>query len=580
MFSKILIANRGEIAVRIIRTARRLGITSVAVYSAADADALHVREADESVNLGGGPASSNYLNVEAIVAAAVQSGAEAVHPGYGFLAENAGFAQAVVDAGLVFVGPSPEAITTMGEKVAARNVAIAAEVPLAPGTPDAVPDAKTVLAFGEEHGYPLLIKAAFGGGGRGMRQVYSSDEVEAAFDAAVREATAAFGNGSVYVERYLAQARHVELQVIGDSFGTIATLGDRDCSVQRRHQKLIEEAPAPGISDRTRAAMADAATRLAQHVSYTGAGTVEFLLDGDKFYFLEMNTRVQVEHPVTEMVTGVDIIEQQLRVAAGLALELPSPVPLRGAAIEARINAEAVEGGVFRPAPGPIDLLEVPEQADLRWDGGYVSGDTVQANYDSLVGKLIAWGSDRDAAIDRLHRALGALKVEGISTTAHAIRYLIDTDDFRSLRAHTTWLETEVTIPDEEPPMDRSEVFVGGRYYRIPVFPEGAVAAVAGGVAVAAATATGASRSGGGRRSKKAAFDGRLVAPMQGTIVKVAVQPGESVEAGQVLFVLEAMKMENPIAAPVAGTVAEVTAAAGDSVPAGTVLAQFEAEGS
>ncbi len=580
MFGKILIANRGEIAVRVMRTAKQLGIKTVAIHSAADAKALHVRTADEAVDLGPGPSSANYLNIGAIVAAAKATGAEAIHPGYGFLAENADFAQAIADAGLVFIGPSPAAIATMGEKVAARAVAVATDVPLAPGTGDAIPDAAAAIAFGREYGYPILIKAAFGGGGRGMRRVGEESEVEEAFASAVREATAAFGNGAVYVERFLDAARHVEVQVLGDAHGRVVALGDRDCSVQRRHQKLVEEAPAPGLTGEMRRAMADAAIRLAKHVDYTGVGTLEFLVEGDKFYFLEMNTRVQVEHPVTEAVTGVDIVAEQFRVAAGEPLSLPDGdlLPTSGAAVEARINAEAVEGGAFRPAPGPIHRLVVPVGEGLRWDGGYESGDTVSPDYDSLVGKLIAVGPDRKTAIDRLHAALGSLVVDGIPNTANAIGQIIDSADFRAMMISTNWLERSFTIQDEEPPLGRDEVEVVGRYYRIPYFSEHATTVTPSGPAAPEASAASvASRPSAGRRSKQEAFDGTIKSKMQGTIVKVGVTPGDGVTAGQQLFVLEAMKMENPIVAPADGTVAEVPVAVGQSVPPGAVLAVYQA---
>ncbi|MBZ2195454.1 acetyl/propionyl/methylcrotonyl-CoA carboxylase subunit alpha [Occultella gossypii] len=579
MFTKILVANRGEIAVRIFRTCADLGVAAVAVHSSADAGALHVRTADEAVDLGDGPASENYLNIAKIVQAAVDHGAEAVHPGYGFLAENAAFAQAVTDAGLVFIGPSAHAITTMGEKVAARAVAAAAAVPLLPGSAGAVADEDEVTRFGEAHGYPLLIKASFGGGGRGMRQVPGPDEVTDAYASAVREATAAFGDGEVYVERFLVDARHVEVQVFGDSYANAVYLGDRDCSVQRRHQKLIEEAPAAGLSDAMRAAMGEAALRLVREVGYVGAGTVEFLVEGESFYFLEMNTRIQVEHPVTELVTGMDLIAEQLRVAAGEPLSRTESGVTNGAAIEARINAEDPAGGLFRPAPGPIYSITAPQGEHLRWDAGYESGDEVLPLYDSLVGKLIAWGPDRDTAIDTLLVGLDGLKIEGIATTVSAAAHILATEDFRSANISTRWLETSVTLPEPEPaeePLGRDEVYVQGRYFRIPVFSDG----VRSGAVVTAAhedSGNGERRStarrGPGRT--KVAGDGTLKAPMQGTIVEVKVAAGDSVVAGQLLFVLEAMKMENPIHAPHDGVISTVSVAQGDSLPAGSLLAEY-----
>jgi len=589
MFKKILIANRGEIAVRIMSTCADMGIATVAVHSEADSASYHVRRADEAVNLGDGPASSNYLNPEAILDAAKKTGAEAIHPGYGFLSENAGFAQAVADAGLVFIGPSAHAITTMGEKVAAREVAIAAQVPLAPGSNGAIEDAARIREFGAEHGYPVLVKASAGGGGRGMRRINSAEEAEDAFDAAVREATAAFGNGEVYLERYLTKARHVEIQVFADKHGNTVYLGDRDCSVQRRHQKLIEESPAPGLSRAMRRDMGEAAVRLAAEVGYVGAGTVEFLVEGDKFYFLEMNTRIQVEHPVTELVQGMDLIAEQIRVAAGERLSVTdSGREPRGAAIEARINAEDVAGGRFIPAPGVITALDVPNQPGLRFDTGYQSGDEVLPFYDSLIGKLIAWGPDRAAAIRRLKNGLEQLKVSGVKTTVPAALAVLEHEDFINEEFSTLWLESTVELPETEPAADpdddeeldflaRNEVEVGGRYYTIPFFNElapGLGAGIPSAASSAEPSAGGGQRSrpAGARRGAKKASDGTVKAPMQGTIVKINAVEGQQVEAGEVLFVLEAMKMENPIAAPVSGTVGEILVAAGDSLAAGTLL--------
>jgi len=586
MFQKILIANRGEIAARVMRTARAQGIATVAVHSEADAGALHVRVADEAVDLGPGPATENYLNIAKIVEAARATGAQAVHPGYGFLAENAAFAQAVTDAGLVFVGPSAEAITAMGEKVSARAVAVAAEVPLAPGSDGPVGSADEVIAFGDRYGYPVVVKASYGGGGRGMREISSAEEAHDAFAAAVREATAAFGNGQVYCERYLVNARHVEVQVFGDSHGNAVYLGDRDCSVQRRHQKLIEEAPAPGLSDDLRRRMGESAVRLAHKVGYVGAGTVEYLVEGDDFYFLEMNTRIQVEHPVTEQVTGLDLVALQLKVAAGEPLGLTQDdVSIAGAAIEARINAEDGSGGRFLPSPGPIARLTAPADEGLRWDAGYESGDEVLPLYDSLVGKLIATAPTREEAIDRLRAGLKELRVEGISTTAPAADHILGTDAFRAMEINTLWLEKSVEFPEfdgEAEEDNRYEVEVGGRWYRIPFFPEDVTTTASGPVAAAAPVESngrsgGAKRSGG--RSKKKAGDGTVKAPMQGTIVKVNVAAGDEVTSGTVLFVLEAMKMENPIQATQDGVIAAVHAEVGQSTPSGTLLAEFEKVG-
>lgn len=579
MFDKILVANRGEIAARIMATCSRLGVATVAVHSAADADSFHVRTADEAVDLGDGPASTTYLDIGKIVRAALDTGAQAVHPGYGFLAENAAFAKAVSEAGLAFIGPSPDAIATMGEKVAARAVATAAQVPLLPGSPGPVADAETVLEFGTQFGYPVLIKASYGGGGRGMRQVSGPDAVPEAFASAVREATAAFGNGEVYVERYLLEARHVEVQVLGDTHGTIVYVGDRDCSVQRRHQKLIEEAPAPGLSDDLRSAMGEAAVRLASEVGYTGAGTVEFLVEGDKFYFLEMNTRIQVEHPVTEAVFGLDIVAEQLRVAAGEPLTTRASGTANGWAIEARINAEDVAGGQFLPAPGPISDLSAPSTTGLRWDGGYEAGDEVLPLYDSLIGKLVAWAPDRTSAIELLLRGLDELKVVGIPTTAPAAAQILRTPEFRAGEINTRWLESSVVfeVEDTDEPLGRDEAFVAGRWFRIPYFDMSARDSsphptVATTEASSPAQRTARSRT---RQARSSASDGTVKAPMQGTIVKVEVTPGATVQSGDVLFVLEAMKMENPVSAPHDGVIENVPVSVGDSLPAGGLLAEY-----
>lgn len=583
MFTKLLVANRGEIAVRIMRTCRELGIATVAVHSPADAAARHVREADEAVALPDGPTSENYLNVDAIVAAATKSGAQAIHPGYGFLAENESFARSVGDAGLTFVGPSPGAISTMGGKVSARDVAIRADVPLAAGSAGAVADAAAVRDFGDANGYPVLIKAAFGGGGRGMREVASPLDIDEAFTAAVREAMASFGDGTVYCERYLVNARHVEVQVLADSHGNTVFLADRDCSVQRRHQKLIEEAPAPGLSDALRQSMGRAAVRLAREVDYTGAGTVEFLVEGDSFYFLEMNTRIQVEHPVTEAVTGRDIVADQLRIAAGEPLGFSQDdVTVSGVAIEARINAENASNGLFIPSPGKIDLLDSSTVDDLRWDAGYESGDEVLPLYDSLVGKLIAWAPDRESAIDKLREGLTTLIIDGIDTTAPAASFIVGTDAFRAMEISTRWLEQDVEFPDfDEPETPRNEVIVGGRWYLVPRFADNVSSNGATGPTVAAAESVpsmgGHARRSGGSRERAVVFDGSVKSPLQGTVVKVNVVVGDQVNRGDVLFMIEAMKMENPILAPVSGKITSVAATVGDSAPSGTVLAELQA---
>ena len=575
MFEKVLVANRGEIAVRVMRTCSELGITTVAVHSAADRAALHVRTADEAVDLGDGSAAETYLDIAKIIAAARHSGAQAVHPGYGFLAENAGFAQAVTEAGLVFIGPSATAIAAMGEKVAARSVARAAGVPLLPGTVGSVPDAEAVKDFGAEHGYPVLIKASYGGGGRGMREVPGAEQVEEAYASAVREAGAAFGNGEVYAERYLIDARHIEVQVLADSHGATIHVGDRDCSVQRRHQKLIEEAPAPGLTAALRSAMGEAAVRLAREVDYRGAGTVEFLVEDEKFYFLEMNTRIQVEHPVTEMTTGLDLVAEQLRIAAGEPLSVTATPPAQGASIEVRVNAEDTSEGLFLPAPGPITTLQVPELEGIRWDGGYQAGDELSPHYDSLIGKLIATGPDRDAALERLIEALGQLVVEEVPTTAAMAGRILSSEDFRAAAVNTLWLERSFDL--SEPAASRQEVFVGGRYYYIPRFSD--VPTVGGTAAEEAQRPARSSGPATKRRGRQRAQDGTIRAPMQGTIVKVNVAEGDQISSGQLLFVLEAMKMENPVTASHDGVVETVSAQVGDSLSAGTVLARLVGEG-
>lgn len=577
MFNKILIANRGEIAARIVRSCRELGIESVVIHSQADAGSLAVRQADHAVNLGEGPAADNYLNIPAVINAALESGAQAIHPGYGFLSENPGFAAAVEEAGLVFIGPTAEAIRTMGGKVEARKVAVDAQVPLAPGSDGPVPSFEAVQAFGEDHGYPVLVKASAGGGGRGMRRINSRDEAREAFDAAVREATAAFGNGEVYLERYLTNARHVEVQVFADKHGNAVYVGDRDCSVQRRHQKLIEESPAPGLTERMRREMGESAVRLAKQVGYVGAGTVEYLVEGDRFYFLEMNTRIQVEHPVTEMVHGVDLIAEQIKVAAGQPLSITDKLEPHGAAIEARINAEDVASGLFLPAPGPIAQLVAPVGEGIRFDAGYEGGDEVLPHYDSLVGKLIAYGKDREEAIERLLGALRELRIEGIETTVPAAIAVLSHADFRETRFNTLWLESSVDFDAAE--ASRQEVEVGGRYYIIPTFGDYGTAGGYGAPvdeSTAGTVGAGTGRKVSSRRSATVS-DGTVKAPMQGTIVKVNVSAGQQVSKGDVLFVLEAMKMENPLTAPFDGVVGDVDVEVGQSLAAGTVLTTVKA---
>jgi len=592
---KVLVANRGEIAVRVIRTLAEHGIGSVAVYSDADETALHVRLADESVRLGGTSAGENYLDIGKIVAAALQVGADAVHPGYGFLAENAGFARAVTSAGIMFIGPSGDAIEVMGEKVAARRIAAKAGVPHVPGTTERVTTASEVHAFGDTYGYPIAVKASYGGGGRGMRTVAGPDEAADALAAARREAGAAFGNSDVYLERYLSAARHVEVQIFADTHGNVVWLGDRDCSVQRRHQKLVEESPAPGLPAELREQMGEAAVRLARAVGYVGAGTVEYLVEDGLFYFLEMNTRIQVEHPVTEAVLGMDLVAEQLRVAAGQPLSVLASGPQpRGHAIECRINAEDPAGGLFVPSPGPIHRIQVPVRVGVRFDSGYESGDQVAPYYDSMIGKLVVWGPDRDTAIRRTLAALDELVIDGVPTTIPAAKAVLAHPDFASVAFTTRWLERSVEFPavaapsfpgegggspgDDAEDAARDELWVGGRRYTVPFFdPAAAGAAGPAGARNTPDTRTAARRSrGAGRprpRAAQAAGSGAVLSPMQGTVITVNVADGDSVTAGEVLFVVEAMKMENPVRASSDGKIEQIGVAVGDVVTAGAQLA-------
>ena len=569
-----------------MRTCQELGITALAVYSDVDRDALHVRLADEAYALGGQTATESYLNTEAILDAIARSGAEAVHPGYGFFSENAEFARAVAGAGVIWIGPPPEAIESMGDKVTSRRTAQAAGVPGVPGTMDPLESPDEVVAFARTSGYPVAIKAAFGGGGRGLRVVRDEASVAEAMESAQREAQAYFGRAEVYVERYLERPRHIEMQIFCDVHGNGVFLGERDCSVQRRHQKLIEESPAAWLSEETRQAMGKAALEVARACGYTNAGTVEFLYEDGEFFFLEMNTRLQVEHCVTEMVTGIDLVAEQIRVAAGEPLSFTQDsVERRGHAIECRINAEDPAKG-FRPAPGAITRFSIPSGFGVRVDAGYEEGTAVSQYYDNLMAKLVAWGPDRESARRRALRALSEFRIEGVPSTIPAHLALLAHPDFVEGRHSTKWLEEEVDatllVPAASPATpapDGTEeelvartvpVEVDGRRFDVKVWlPEAREMDTAGPSAPAKPRGRARSQAalGGG-----AAGTGTVASPMQGTIVKTLVAVGDEVEIGQAVVVLEAMKMENHVIAEKAGTVAEVRVSPGDTVGTGDVL--------
>jgi acetyl-CoA/propionyl-CoA carboxylase biotin carboxyl carrier protein len=584
VLTKVVVANRGEIAVRVIRTCRELGVTSVAVYSDLDRDALHVRLADEAYALGGQTAAESYLDMGKILDATARSGADGLHPGYGFLAENADFARAVTDAGIVWIGPPPEAIEVMGDKISSRLAAQRAEVAGVPGTTEVLQSPDEVIAFGESHGWPVAIKAAYGGGGRGMRVVREPGEAAAALESAQREAEKAFGRPESYLERYLTWPRHVEVQVFADRHGNYVYLGTRDCSAQRRHQKLIEEAPAPEIAASTLAAMGEAAVKVARACGYVNAGTVEFIYQDGDFYFLEMNTRLQVEHPATEAIVGLDLVALQLRIAAGEPLGLrQEDVCLDGHAIEVRVNAEDPAGGRFLPSPGPITAFRRPDGFGVRTDAGYEQGDTVSQFYDNLIAKIIVWGRDREEARRRMLRALRETGIEGPATTIPADIAILEHPDFINVEHSTNWVEQRLDLsglaarrPEPAPADDGParvqrdvDVEVDGRRFQVRLW----VPDVAPQVTTGAAARPGRPRpSAGSGGHGGGAGSGQVAVPMQGTIVKVLVGVGDSVEVGQAVTVLEAMKMENNITAETAGTVTEVKVKPGDAVGAGDVV--------
>ncbi len=593
MFSKVLIANRGEIAVRVIRACEELGIATVAVYSELDRDAMHVQRADEAFLLGPGPASESYLNIEKLLEVIDRTGAEAVHPGYGFLAENAAFAAALEKHGVTFIGPPSSAIEAMGSKTRARELMQDAGVPIVPGTTEPVAnvgDASKVIK--KTIGYPVAVKAAGGGGGKGFRVAESEDKLKDAFEGAAREGEKFFSDPTVYLERYLPDPRHVEVQVMADTHGNVIHLGERDCSVQRRHQKLIEEAPAPAVNEELRARIGKIATEAAAAVGYTGAGTIEGLLQGTEYFFLEMNTRVQVEHCVTEMVTGIDIVKEGIRVAAGEPLSISQgDLELRGHAIECRINAEDASKN-FAPAPGAIESYREPTGPGVRVDSGVGPGSEITPMYDPMVAKLIVWDVDREQATARMLRALGEYEIGGLKTLIPFHQALLqtrqwrDAETCRDLIEDRKWLKTlafeapaEAAAEEEEgPPVEQSyTVEVSGKRFDVRVIGPAFGGAAVNGAAPAAAArkpprrerAGGAGGGGGGDT---------LASPLQGTVLKVAVEQGAAVEEGALVAVIEAMKMENEITAHKSGTVTELPIAVGASVASGDTLAVISGE--
>jgi len=574
---KVLIANRGEIAVRVVRACRDAGLASVAVYAAEDRDAPHARLADEAYALGGVTAAETYLHIEKLIDVAARSGADAVHPGYGFLSENADFAQAVLDAGLTWIGPSPQSIRDLGDKVTARHIAARAGAPMTPGTPDPVSGPDEVVAFAAEYGLPVAIKAAFGGGGRGLKVAREADEIPELYASAVREARASFGRGECFVERYLDRPRHVEAQVLADTYGNVVVVGTRDCSLQRRYQKLVEEAPAPFLSDEQRATIHAAAKAICREADYHGAGTVEFLVGADGMIsFLEVNTRLQVEHPVTEETSGIDLVREQFRIADGERLRFTEDPAPRGHAVEFRINGED-PGRNFLPAPGTVTRFVAPAGPGVRLDSGVEAGSVVGGNFDSLLAKLIVVGETRQQALQRAARALDEMQVDGLATALPFHRAVVRDPAFTAepFAVHTRWIETEwdntvppyaqPTAPAEPEPRQTIVVEVGGKRLEV-TLPDGL------GTGSAAAPAR---RSAPRHRqaSQHAAPGGTtLASPMQGTVVKVAVADGDLVAEGDLVLVLEAMKMEQPITAHRAGTVAGLSATVGATFTAGATI--------
>ena len=584
--TKVLIANRGEIAVRIARACKDHGLGSVAVYAEPDRDALHVKVADEAYALGGSTPADSYLLQDKLIDIAQQSGADAIHPGYGFLAENGPFAQKVIDAGLVWIGPGPEAIDSLGDKVKARHIALRANAPLVPGTTDPVSGPDEVIAFAQEHGLPVAIKAAYGGGGRGLKVARAIEEIPELYDSAVREAVTAFGRGECFVERFLDHPRHVETQCLADQHGNVVVVSTRDCSLQRRNQKLVEEAPAPFLTEEQHTELLRASKEILKAAGYVGAGTCEFLIgpQGD-ISFLEVNTRLQVEHPVTEEVTGIDLVRQQFRIADGEVLSFTDPQP-HAHSFEFRINGEDAGRG-FLPAPGTVTTMVVPQGPGVRWDAGIVEGDTIAGAFDSMIAKLIVTGATRAQALERSRRVLDELVIEGMATVTPFHRKVVRDPDFapadpeQKFAIHTRWIETEFAGgiepyagPSGEAPEapERQDIVVevGGK--RLTVSLPGGLSFGGG---AGPATKKLAPRRAGGAKSATAASGTSLTAPMQGTIVKIAVAEGAHVETGDLVLVLEAMKMEQPITAHKAGTVTGLSAEVGATVSNGQVLAEI-----
>lgn len=585
--TKILVANRGEIAIRVIRAARDAGIPSVAVYAEPDANAPFVSLADEAFALGGQNSAESYLVFDKILDAAKKSGANAIHPGYGFLSENGDFAEAVINAGLIWIGPSPQSIRDLGDKVTARHIAQRAKAPMAPGTKEPVKDVNEVVAFAEEFGLPIAIKAAFGGGGRGMKVAYTKEEVPELYESATREALAAFGRGECFVERYMDKARHVECQVLADMHGNVIVAGTRDCSLQRRFQKLVEEAPAPFLTEEQRTTLHESAKRICKEAGYYGAGTVEYLVDSTGLInFLEVNTRLQVEHPVTEVTTGLDLVREQFRIAEGKELHIKQDPTPRGHAFEFRINGEDA-GSNFMPAPGAITKYVEPSGPGVRMDSGVRESSVVGGQFDSMLAKLIVFGETREEALQRSRRALSEYVIEGMPTVVPFHRHIVENPAFVGDDTHfdvyTKWIEEEWDnpIPPYVDPADAEEAEEATPNQKVVVEIDGRRVEIAlpGDLALAGGGAGGAKKKAKKRRSggSKAGVSGDAVAaPMQGTVIKVNVEEGQEVAEGEVVVVLEAMKMENPVKAHKSGVVTDLAVSAGEGVTKGSVMMELK----